>query len=122
MEDLHLQPVGERIDHGSADTVQTAGYLVSPAAEFAAGMKDRKNDFHRGTTGLVVDADGDPAAVIQYCDGIVRIDRNLDMIAETGQGFVNGVVNDFIDQMVQSAGCRRPDIHTGSFSDCFESL
>ena len=39
--DLNLQPVGQRIYNGCAYAMETAGYLVSAAAEFTAGMQDR---------------------------------------------------------------------------------
>ena len=66
--DFHFQPVGQRIDHGSSHAMQAAGYLISSAAEFSAGMKNRKYHFHSGNTRLVVDPHRNSSSVILHGD------------------------------------------------------
>ena len=39
--DLHLKPLGEGVHDRGSHAVEASGYLVSPAAEFSAGMEDR---------------------------------------------------------------------------------
>ena len=65
--------------------METAGYLVSAAAELTAGMKLRKYS-------LVVDAYRNSSSVVRYCNASVSIDRNFDMGTETGQRFINRVI------------------------------
>ena len=40
---LDLKPLGQGVDDGRADAVQTAGDLVAAAAELAAGVQDSQN-------------------------------------------------------------------------------
>ena len=44
------------------------------------------------------------------------------MLTVSGQRFVNGVVHDLIDEVVQTGGGGRADIHTGSFPHRFQTL
>ena len=64
--------------------MQTAGYLVSAAAELAARMQDRKYDLNRRKSGFFLSINRDTTTVILYRDGIVRIDLHLDVTAESG--------------------------------------
>ena len=50
-----LQPLGKRVDDRRADTVQTAGDLIAPAAEFAARVQDGIDDLQRGLAGLLLE-------------------------------------------------------------------
>lgn len=50
--DLNLQPLGKSVYNRCAYAVQTAGYLVSAAAELAARMQDRKYDLNRRKSGF----------------------------------------------------------------------
>jgi hypothetical protein len=45
--DLDAQLARQGVDDRDADAVQAAGDLVSLAAELAAGVKNRQNDFDR---------------------------------------------------------------------------
>ena len=120
--DLHIQPFGKGIDDRGADTVQAAGHLVSAAAEFSAGVELGKDQVDCVASGLVVDADRDPAPVVRDRDGIVRMDGHRDLRAEAGQGLIDRVVHDLIDQVVESSGGCGPDIHARTFADSLESL
>ena len=44
------------------------------------------------------------------------------MVAVTGQGLVDGVVHDLVDQMVQSALTGGTDIHAGALAHRFQAL
>src|SRR3954452_3026700 len=46
--DLDLEPRGQRVDDGDADTVQAARSLVDLGIEFAAGVQRAHDDFERG--------------------------------------------------------------------------
>ena len=72
--DLDAAVLGERVDGGDADAVQTAGaLLVAVAAELAARVQRGHHDLERGLLGaLRVRLDGDAAAVVLDGDGAVR--------------------------------------------------
>ena len=46
---------------------------------------------------------GDAAAVIDDRDAVVLVNRDLNVVAVACERLINGVVNDLIDQMVQTA-------------------
>ena len=50
------------------------------------------------------------------------MDGHRDLRTETGQGFIDRVVHDFVDQVVQTPGGCGPDIHAGTLADSLESL
>ena len=120
---LHVQLLGERVDHGHADAVEAAGDLVAAAvAELAAGVQDGEHDLERRLVLLLHHGDGDPAAVVRHRDRVVGVDRHLDAVAVTGQRLVDRVVDDLVDQMVQAPHTGRPDVHAGTLAHRLESL
>ena len=58
--DFDLQPVRKRIYNGCAYAMETAGNLVSAAAEFTAGMQDRENNLYCRNARFVVDSNRMP--------------------------------------------------------------
>ena len=84
--------------------MQAAGDLVSSAAEFASRMELGKDQVHRVSSCLVVDADRDPSSVVFHRHAAVFVDGHFDLRAVTGQRFIHGIVHDLIDQMVKSPG------------------
>ena len=120
--DLDLQPLGQRIDDRSANAVQTAGDLVSAAAELAAGVQDGKDNGDRRDAQLWLDADRDASTVILDTDDIARqqVDQNLGTVS--CQDLVNGVVHNLIDQVVQALRTGGADVHTRTLADSIKTL
>jgi hypothetical protein len=50
------------------------------------------------------------------------MDFDSDLGAVTSQCFVDGIVHDFVHQVVKSSGTRRSDVHGGSFTYGFKSF
>ena len=120
--DRYFQFFRKRIHDGCADTVQTAGYFISAAAEFSAGMQFGKYQFHGGYAFFGADARRDPASVIFHGDGIIRIDRHMNFRTVSSQGFVHGIVHDLIDQMVESSLGNASDIHARTLPYCLQAF
>ena len=118
----YLHPFGERVYNGGTYTVQTAGNLISAAAEFTAGVEDHKYDLQSGTVFLRVETGGNAATVILHGHASVFVDGQSDGVAPSGHSLVDGIVHDFVHQMVQTAGTGSTDIHTGTFSYCIKTL
>ena len=95
--------------------MQTAGYLVSSAAELASGMQHRQAHFHRRPAHLRVQTHREAAAVVHNRHAAVRVDRHVDLVAVPCQRLVNGVVHNFIYQVMKPPGVRGADIHAGPF-------
>lgn len=114
---FHFQPFGQRVDDGKPDAVQAAGDLVSAAAELAACVQFGQDEFDRRNALLVMDARRDAAPVVFHRAGAVLVDGDTDGVAISRQRFVDGVVDDLLNEMMQAAFIRGPDIHTGALSD-----
>lgn len=65
---------------------------------------------------------GDTAAIVLDLDSAVGQHRHLDGGGVTSHRLINGVVDNFPDQVVQAALSGGPDIHTGALPDSFEPL
>ena len=102
--------------------MKAAGYLISPASEFAAGVEYGKYYLHGGESCFFLYVHRDPAAVVNDCDGIVLVDLHIDVCAESGQRLVHGIVHDFIYKMVKSSGRSAAYIHSRPFPYCFQSF
>jgi hypothetical protein len=63
----------------------------------------------------------DAAAIVFHSNGIIFFDGDFDMRAVAGHGFVDAVVNNFIDQMVQAALVGAANVHTGTAAHRFPS-
>ena len=119
--DFEVERLGQRVDDRDADAVQAARHLVAVVVELAAGVEHRQHDFGRRLAALVP-IDRDAAAVVDDGDRAVDVNRDVDLIAEAGQRLVDGVVDDFVDEMVQPGRTGRPDVHRRPLADGFEPL
>ena len=100
---LHRQPFGQRVHHACAHAVQAAGDLVAPAAELAARVQHGVNDLERGPPRLRLDIHRDAAPIVHHGDGVALVDRYVDLRAVAGQRLVDGVIHNFVDEVVQAA-------------------
>ena len=122
MIDLNLKPFGQRVHDRRSHAVQTAGDLVSPAAEFSSRMEDRKYNLHCRKSCLMIDPYRDSTAIVTDRDRVVFIDIHLDLVAITCKRFIHRVVYDLIDKMVKPPCGGTADVHTRSFSYRFQPL
>jgi hypothetical protein len=102
--------------------VQSTRNRVSAAAELATGVKDRKHHLDGGFSLCGVHIYRDSAAVIDTANGTIRKNRDLNEGTVARKGFVYGIVDDFVNEMVQTAFTGRADIHSGTLADGFETL
>ena len=101
--------------------MQTARHLVAVVVELAAGVEHREHDFGRRLAAVVL-VDRNAAAVVDDGDRAVDVNRDVDLIAEAGQRLVDRVVDDFVDEMMQSGRPGRPDVHRRPQADGFEAF
>ena len=66
--------------------------------------------------------DREAAAVVPDGYRGVRVDDDLNVVAETCQRLVDGIVHDFVYQMVQSAHIGRADVHAGALAHRLETF
>ena len=105
------------------------------AADLRASAKDRaelamlvalaRNDLGRGAPLRGVVVDWDSAPVVGNGDAVVLVDDDVALFAEARDGFIDGVVDHFVDEVVESVGTRGPDVHRRTFPyrvEAFEDL
>jgi hypothetical protein len=51
---------------------------------------------------LLVIINGNTAPVINHCNRVVQMNRDLDGVAMSGESFVYGIIYNFINQMMQA--------------------
>ncbi len=117
-----LEPFGQRVDDRGTDAVQAAGDLIAVAAEFTARMQYGQNDFQCRNAHLRMDADRNAASVVAHRDDAVRLKRDLDVGAVARERLVDGVVDNFVHQMVQTARGGRADVHARPLSDSLQTF
>ena len=120
--DLDLQPLGQGVDHRGTHAVQAAGALIASAAELAARVQHGKDDLQGRLAGLLLDVHRDAAAVIGDANDIALLNAHLNVGAVAGQGLVDGVVDDLIDQVMQTGRGGGPDVHTGALAHRFQTF
>ena len=104
--------------------MQSAGNFVAVGIELAAGVQLGHHDL-RGGNLLAFDVHvvhGNAAAVVDDRDRIVDVNRDLDLVGVSGQRFVDRVVDDFVDQVVQSHLAGRADVHRRTQADGFHAF
>ena len=77
--------------------MQTAGDLVGILVELAAGVQDGHDDLQCGAFLLGMHVGGDAAPVVEHADGIAFQYLDFDVVAESGEGLVDGVVDHLVD-------------------------
>ena len=120
--DLDVEPLRERIDHRSADAVQSTGCRVRSAAELAAGVELGEHDLDARETRLGLDVDGDAAGSVAHLDALVGVQDHRDLGTVTAQRLVDRVVDDLPEAMHEATGVGGTDVHTGTLANCLEPL
>ncbi len=121
------QPFRQGVHARHADAVQPARDLVAVLVELAAGVQLGQRDLGRRTLGLVLvvelDAGRNAAAVVDHRDRIVGMNGDDDVVAITGERFVDRVVNHFEHHVMQPAAIVRiADVHAGTLAHRLESF
>ena len=75
-----------------------------------------------GAVGRLVMSTGMPRPLSVTRDGVVRVDDDLDRVGLAGQGLVDGVVHDLVDEVVEPALARGADVHAGALAHGLEAL
>src|SRR5262249_16551507 len=120
--DLQLQPLTQRVHHRDADSVESAGHLVRGMLELAAGVQHGEDDLRCCLARLLVSVDGNASTVITHRTGAVRVQDDLDAVAEATHGLVHGVIDDLVHEVVEPVGAGVPDVHGRPLAHGLETL
>ena len=120
--DFDFEPFGDRIDALRADPVEAAGYLIGAFTEFTTRVQVGHHQLEGRDVILRVNVDWDAATIVLNGAGAVVVDADGDLRAVTGEGFIDRVIDDFKDTVVEATFVSVADIHIGAFTDTFKSL
>ena len=111
------------VDDRYANPVQPAGYLVRVVIKFTAGMQNGHDDLGRRAALFRVQVNRYAAAIIADRNGFIRMDRDRDRVAMTGERLIDGVVDNLEDHVVQAgAVISVADVHARPFSNGLQAL
>ena len=83
--------------------MQATGDRVATTAELTTGVQNGHDNLDGGLLfgGVLIDGNASPVVGNSYC--AVLLNDDLDQVGVPCQGLIDGVVNDFVDQVVQAA-------------------
>ena len=102
--------------------MQTAGNLIRAFIKLTSGMKHRQNNLECRLVQLLMLVDWDTTTVVDNRNRVVLANDHLYMSGIPGKSLVNGVVNNLINQMMQSFWSRIANIHGRTFAHSFQAL
>ena len=87
--------------------MEPAGHRIGALFELAARVQDRQRHFGGRLLLRGMYPGRNAASVIHDCDAVVDVDRHLDRLTESRHMFIDTVVDDFIDEVMEA-------VHTGA--------
>ena len=118
---FNIHPFGNGVHGRNADAVQTSADLVGTVVEFTTGVKFGHDDFGGRYPEFFVLVDRNASAVVSNRERVIRVKNHFNDVVESSKVFVNGVVHDLPDAVVQGRTVVRiAKVHPGSFSDGFK--
>ena len=89
--------------------MQTAGNFIGIFIELAAGVQNGHNYFQRGLFGFFVFIHRDTATVVLHSNHFAFGNGDIDRIAIAGHCLVDAVIDDFVNEVMQTAGANLDD-------------
>ena len=123
--DFDAEFLAQRIHARNADPVQTAGDLVVRSVKLAAGMELRQHDldgWHAFACRQHHVVDRDATAVVRDRDRVVDVDRYFDALRVAGQRLVNRIIDDLVDEVMQTLLASRANVHCRTKPNSLEAL
>ena len=120
--DFDLEPIGERVGAFRADAVQAAGIFVGALAEFSAGVQICQDQFDRRHLPFRMNIDRNAAAVVAHGNGTIDVNGDFNLVAKAGEMFVDRVVENFENHVMQPALIGVADVHAGPLPNRFKAF
>src|SRR5262249_23560893 len=112
-----LDPFAQGGDRLGAHAVQARGRLVRPLVKLGARPGDGQHHLQGRQPQLRVGLNGNAAAVVGDAEAPVHVDLDVNVLAKAGQGLIDTVVNQLVDQVVQTAATGVADVHARPLPD-----
>ena len=118
---FHIHIRRKRIHYRRSDSMQSSTCLISIVIEFSSCVQRRK--YNAGSRySLRMHANRNSTSVVLYRTGTICLKGDPDFIAGTRQMLIYRIIDNLIDQMIESFGRGTSDIHSRTFPDCFKSF
>ena len=101
--------------------MKSTGDLVAVVIELAAGVQHRHDDLESRFAALVIFYRYS-APIILNGNSAVEVKVDLNVVTPTLQGFIDGIVQHFIHEVMKSRGICAADVHIGALTDSFQTL
>ena len=120
--DFDHTPLGQCVDDRSPDPVQTTRHLVRLFVEFSTGVQHSHHHLDPGFVLSWVIVHWNAVAIVRDAHAPLPRDSYLDERAAPDHGLVHAVVDDLLDQFVQTAFTRITDVHGRTLAHPFQTL
>ena len=100
--------------------MKPARKLVSVAVKLTAGMQYGENDLQRGDPHFRVNPAGDSLPVVLHRNRPVGQQRHVNLLTSARQRLVNGVIHNFVHQVMKPAQRGGADIHARAAAHRFQ--
>ena len=97
--------------------MKTTRNFVRSFIELAARMELRKHDFGGGDFLRFMNVHRNTTAIVDHGDAIIDVNRYINLVAVAHQSFVNGVIHNFIDEVMKSPFTGITNVHSWALSD-----
>ncbi len=100
--------------------MQTAGDFITAAAKLTAGVQHGHDHFKGRFLFLGMDIHRNTAPIIRHGDTAVGVNGDDDPVAGSSQGFVDRVIDYFVNQVVKGFEIGSANIHTRAAANSLE--
>ena len=122
LSDLCPEVLRKAVYHRAPHTMKPAGYFVGATAELAPGVQGGHDGFQGSLSGRGMYVHRDTPPIVGNRDQPIGIQRDRNRGTKPGHRLIHGVVQNFIDQMMQAALIGTADVHPGPDANCFQSF
>jgi hypothetical protein len=119
---LSFEVQRKSVHHRAADTVQASGDLVGAAAEFTAGVQGSHYGLQARLAGGRVNINRNTSAIIGYGNQSIFIQGYIYTVTIPGHRFVHRVVQDLVNEVLQSSLIGAANVHPWPHPDRFQTL
>ncbi len=102
--------------------MKAARDLIGIVVKLAAGMKHGKHYFKCRNLALRVLVDRNASAIVHYRHRVIRVYCYQNLGTKAGQRLVYRVVDHLIDQVMQTRGTGRANIHAWALAHCLQAF
>ena len=96
--------------------MQATGDLVGLVLELAAGVEKRHHRLQRRLPRARVRIDWDATTVVADSHVPITVDGDVDAVAEASHGLIYAIVDDFVDEVMETTLVGASNVHAGAAS------